>query len=238
MFGFHSSYRLIATFALLCMALLAASVTAQNRSQPAAVDNAQSAKKAEAAATARDPNAAKPELFLFEDFHDFGEVDAGATLEHTFVLINAGHAPLRIEGVHKSCGCTVTRLDKNILDPNDFAELDVTFHPGTFSGRQNKTITIVSNDPNRPRATLRLLAQVKGGTSPSIAAHSTPHSTPSGVSPATRYIGGPVRVVPRRLPKGASAPKVILPTPAREDKKPDEPPVAASESKEPSFREP
>ena len=48
------------------------------------------------------PAAAEPRpAVVFPEFsHDFGEVDRGRQLRHSFVVRNEGTAPLEIQGVH------------------------------------------------------------------------------------------------------------------------------------------
>lgn len=88
------------------------------------------------AATIPPAAAAGPRLSLPETQHDFGQVAPGSTLDYGFVLLNNGTAPLRIERVQSSCGCTVAKLDKQVLDPSDLTELKVVYHPGALGGRR------------------------------------------------------------------------------------------------------
>jgi len=55
-----------------------------------------------AAHAAQKDNDTGPQIQLTETTHDFGEVDEGALLEHTFKVLNRGKQPLHIEKVSPS----------------------------------------------------------------------------------------------------------------------------------------
>ncbi len=46
-----------------------------------------------------------PELVIEEPVFDFGTVEQGTSVEHTFRVRNTGRAELRIDHVKTSCGC-------------------------------------------------------------------------------------------------------------------------------------
>ena len=47
-----------------------------------------------------------PKIVFKEDVHDFGKVPRGPELQYNFKFTNKGNAPLVIERVQTSCGCT------------------------------------------------------------------------------------------------------------------------------------
>jgi len=54
----------------------------------------------------------RPRVALDEPVFDFGTVDRGARVDHTFRVPNRGGATLRIDHVKSSCGCTVAVLSE------------------------------------------------------------------------------------------------------------------------------
>src|SRR5512146_626544 len=52
-------------------------------------------------------SAAEPKVVIGQDRFDFGEVFEDRQLSHTFVVKNAGSAPLEITKVDPDCACTV-----------------------------------------------------------------------------------------------------------------------------------
>src|SRR5687767_14798414 len=49
--------------------------------------------------------------------HDFGTINEGQVVEHTFALTNTGEAPLIIQNAQPSCGCTVPNWSKEPIPP-------------------------------------------------------------------------------------------------------------------------
>jgi peroxiredoxin len=76
--------------------------------------------------------------------YDFGEVWAGEKVEHTFKLVNTGGAPIAIERVRSSCGCTTTKDYDKTIAPNAEWELTATFDTKGLHDKTRKTITVYS----------------------------------------------------------------------------------------------
>jgi hypothetical protein len=105
---------------------------------------------------------AQPKLEIVGgDTYNWGQVKPNnSPLKGTLKLKNAGNQPLEIKSVKPSCGCTATKLDKNVLEPGEVASVDVSLNIGTASGPVTKTITITSNDPNNETKIVYLRADV------------------------------------------------------------------------------
>ncbi len=65
---------------------------------------------------------------------DFGVVSAGTILKHSFVFKNETAKNLKINSVHSSCGCTVSKSDKEILAPQESTNINVTFNSKGYNG--------------------------------------------------------------------------------------------------------
>ena len=91
---------------------------------------------------------------------DFGDIKPGTKNEHTFNLKNTGKKDLIIRDVKSSCGCTAVSPSKNIVAAGESVPLKVVFDSTGKSGRQNKTITIITNDPKNPTTTLRISSNI------------------------------------------------------------------------------
>lgn len=107
---------------------------------------------------AQDTNAPPPapDLVCDQPAHDFGTRRDHETVNHRFEFRNAGDAVLKISRVRASCGCTVAKTSTNSLPPGGEAYVEARFKLKGRRGRQHKTITIESNDPDTPRLSLRL----------------------------------------------------------------------------------
>ncbi|MCI0473252.1 MAG: DUF1573 domain-containing protein [Ignavibacteria bacterium] len=102
-----------------------------------------------------------PKIVFKEDVHDFGKVPRGPELQYNFKFTNKGNAPLVIERVQTSCGCTgATVGDKKEYKKNESGEIKVNFATQGRDGQQEKTITIFSNDPENPQKTLSIKCEI------------------------------------------------------------------------------
>ncbi len=87
-----------------------------------------------------------------ETTHEFGTIDEGDVVEHTFTFTNTGDTPLIIQDAKASCGCTVPRKPEAPVAPGKTSEIQVRFNSQGKPGMQNKTITVTANtDPPTTR---------------------------------------------------------------------------------------
>lgn len=91
---------------------------------------------------------------------DFGDIKPGSKVEHTFHLKNEGKKDLIIRDVKSSCGCTAVQPSKNIVTSGESVPLKVTFDSTGKNGRNNKTITVITNDPKNPTTVLRISSNI------------------------------------------------------------------------------
>jgi hypothetical protein len=87
------------------------------------------------------------------DFN-FGKKDSRENITHKFVIRNTGSGPLRISSVDATCGCTVTDVNPNVIEPGEQGEVVVTFRLAGRSGQQQKAIIVNSNARNEPNLQL------------------------------------------------------------------------------------
>ena len=81
------------------------------------------------------------------DFGTFSENDP--VHKTTFTFTNVGNAPLVINQVIASCGCTIPRYDKRPIAPGQKGSIEVTYNgTGKFAGHFKKSITVRTNGKN------------------------------------------------------------------------------------------
>jgi hypothetical protein len=102
----------------------------------------------------------RPVLRVAAPLHDFGEVEEGAVLRHSFAVTNAGTVPLEIRSADSPCACVEVVDRPRQIVPGSFGRVTVAFDTRDHPGPHEKTITIVSNDPEWPTSHLRFRAQV------------------------------------------------------------------------------
>lgn len=102
-----------------------------------------------------------PILSLNEKVFDFGEIKQGDKVEHTFKVKNDGKSNLVIRKIKASCGCTAIKPQKTVLSPGETTDILAVFNSAGKSGRQNKSVTIITNDPKSTSVLLRISGNVK-----------------------------------------------------------------------------
>ena len=88
---------------------------------------------------------ALPIIAFVEEFHDFGEVQEGEVVEHTFTFTNEGEGPLIISNAQGSCGCTVPDWPRQPFAPGQKGQIKVSFDSKNRAGRQDKRVTLTTN---------------------------------------------------------------------------------------------
>jgi len=92
-----------------------------------------------------------PKIFIPSDTFDFGDIPEGQTIIHNFIIVNTGGDVLKLGQVISSCGCTAAEPEKKELNPGESTTLRVEFNSIGRSGKQNRQISLSSNDPVNPR---------------------------------------------------------------------------------------
>ena len=106
-----------------------------------------------------------PRLQMNEETFDFKEITEGAKIEHEFTLTNTGKSDLMIRKIIPSCGCTTVNPEKNVIRPGETTSMKVMFNSAGKVGTQNKSITVITNDPEKSRQVLWIKGNVvKSGT--------------------------------------------------------------------------
>jgi hypothetical protein len=80
----------------------------------------------------------------------FGTIQQGDKVEHTFTFKNEGDAPLIINSASGSCGCTVPSYPKEAILPGTSGEIHVVFNSAGKSGMQSKYVTLKTNQGETP----------------------------------------------------------------------------------------
>lgn len=91
---------------------------------------------------------------------DFGTIKEGAQAQHTFLLANEGKKPLSIISVNTSCGCTVSDVEKRLLEPGESTQVTVAFDSKGYSGEIRQYIYIGTDDPKDPLIKFVITAEV------------------------------------------------------------------------------
>ncbi len=99
-----------------------------------------------------------PKIQFEQTVYDFGKTSQVASVSGVFKFKNTGDGVLTLERPKPDCGCTLTELKPDTLQPGETGELAFTLHLGPVKAQFDKTIAVKSNDPETPEVTLRVKA--------------------------------------------------------------------------------
>ncbi len=122
---------------LVCLAIISCK---ENASSKINTENLETAKE-------RDEiiNLGSPIIEFDTMEYDFGTIVEGAVIDGVFKVTNKGKVDLIISKVQPSCGCTTPDWTKDPIRPGETGEIKFSFNSNGRVGKQNKSITVVSN---------------------------------------------------------------------------------------------
>lgn len=106
------------------------------------------------------PQLMPPKVGVQQLNHDFGNINQGEVVTHSFVISNNGGDVLKIKDVKAACGCTAAKPDKSELGPGESTNIVVTFNSKGRKGPQTKTVTVSTNDSEKPQVTLTIKCNI------------------------------------------------------------------------------
>lgn len=163
----------VAFLALLAVAFLA---SCQNASKDAAdaarqkVESTTAVQPADQGAQPTQPAVQQPaapagpttEMSFAETTFDFGTIQEGEKVSHTYKFTNTGKEPLILSNAKGSCGCTVPKWPREPIPPGETADITVEFNSKNKKGKRNQKVTITANT-NPPQSFIYLTGEVQGG---------------------------------------------------------------------------
>ena len=130
-----------------------------------------------------------PKIQFATPVHDFGKVQAGELVKYSYAFTNAGDQVLEVTEVRPSCGCTTAGDWTHKVEPGQTGTVAVQFNSANFNGQVFKTVSVTSNDKQRPVTIL----QLKGTVWKPI--EIAPQYTVMTVSPDATEASASIRVV-------------------------------------------
>ncbi len=91
---------------------------------------------------------------------NFDPLKQGEKIDYEYTFTNTGKSDLIIRKVRASCGCTAVLLDATVIPPGKKGGIKVSFNSAGKKGNQNKTVTVITNDPAHQREILWIKGQV------------------------------------------------------------------------------
>lgn len=103
-----------------------------------------------------------PHILFENETYDYGTIKEGTNLKYGFKFTNTGKSVLKILKIKASCGCTtIDESTKKELKKGASSEIVVEFNSAGRMGNQHKTITVVTNDPDKPVVVLHLQGNIE-----------------------------------------------------------------------------
>jgi hypothetical protein len=97
------------------------------------------------------------------EVHDFGTINQGDVVSHTFTVTNTGDEPLIISNCKGSCGCTVPVCPQEPIMPGESGEIPVEYNSEGKEGLDTKTVTVTANtEPGANILTIKVNTLVPG----------------------------------------------------------------------------
>lgn len=98
---------------------------------------------------------------VFEDIsYFFGKIKSKDKIEHEYKFKNEGKSDLLIRKIRSTCGCTTVAPKSKVVKPGESSSVKVIFNPGTRSGKQNKSIYVITNDPKKSNVRLTIKGEI------------------------------------------------------------------------------
>ncbi len=102
-----------------------------------------------------------PRLELSTEEWDFGMKWYGEPCSTDITISNTGDAPLKILKIRSSCGCTAAKPKRKELLPGESDKITLTYNTKKNREDVTQTITLMTNDPERPRVSIQIKGIVK-----------------------------------------------------------------------------
>lgn len=101
-----------------------------------------------------------PQIKFQTKTHDFGEIPQGKPASYSFEFTNTGEAPLTLEDVKPSCGCTTPEWPRKPIRPGQSSTVRAVYDAGS-PGRFQKSITVKTNIEDNSRIVLSIKGRVQ-----------------------------------------------------------------------------
>jgi hypothetical protein len=106
----------------------------------------------------------QPQISVQNAVFNFGDVVNGQVVSRDLSVHNLGSAPLLVESVSTSCGCTTSTLDPITVPPGGEAVLHIEFdsgaHGSELTGEVTRQVFIATNDPQKPEVVIEFIAYI------------------------------------------------------------------------------
>lgn len=105
---------------------------------------------------------AQPRIELREGVEvRFGKLYSGESPQKSVTILNRGNKPLEISSVTSACECARLKLSKSTVLPGKSTKLFIMLNTDHRDGVERKSISVVSNDPEKHTLLLHVNADIR-----------------------------------------------------------------------------
>jgi hypothetical protein len=92
-------------------------------------------------------NAQTGKIVFESTTHNFGQdiPESSGSITHRFVFTNTGDAPVKIQNVQASCGCTTTGWTQDTVAPGNQGYVEATYHTIGRIGQFERSLTVFTD---------------------------------------------------------------------------------------------
>jgi len=113
-----------------------------------------------AGASVSSPETHGSRIAFDQTLFDFGKVEAGELIKHTFFFTNTGNQILEVREVRPSCGCTTAGEWDKQVEPGKYGKIPIQYNSAGNGGVVHKSVTVVCTDPSNSNAVLQIIGTV------------------------------------------------------------------------------
>lgn len=107
-----------------------------------------------------DDKAKAAKISFAQSTFDFGTIKQGESVSYEYNFTNNGKSNLLIRKVTAACGCTAAVTSADVIPAGKTGSIKTTFNSTGKTGTQNKTITVITNDPENPKVILWIKGEI------------------------------------------------------------------------------
>jgi len=101
-----------------------------------------------------------PKINFDNNTFNFGTIKQGESVSYEYKFTNSGKSNLLIRKVTAACGCTAVITSADMIPAGTSGSIKTTFNSSGKTGTQNKTITVITNDPQNPKVILWVKGEI------------------------------------------------------------------------------
>lgn len=95
-----------------------------------------------------------------EPSYNFGTMEVGGKLSHSFTVHNKGEGPLKLAKGATTCKCTLSHLEDSQIPPGGSGSVTLEWEGKGEIGPFRQTADILTNDPNQPKLALSVQGEL------------------------------------------------------------------------------